>query len=237
MAQLDLTLDRSSDVPLGTQLAWKLRGAVSTGALQPGDRLPGVRELAEAAAVNVNTVRAVYARLAEQGVIVSEHGRGTFAAHDRADRAGVREIVERAAGEARRLGVDPRELAALLYADAPPPATADVAARRALRGEIAALEHELAELDAQLGKLGDRPAASHRRAASTRGPRVLGAAELERVRDRLAAQVSDRRERLDAGRATAAAAPREPESEPQPAAAGSPWPELLFSRRPAPGSA
>ena len=59
----DLSVDRDSDVPLGTQLAWKLRTAIATGLLQPGERLPGVRELAGAADVNVNTVRSVYARL------------------------------------------------------------------------------------------------------------------------------------------------------------------------------
>src|SRR3954471_22154410 len=116
MAQLDLTLERGSDVPLGTQLAWKLRGAVASGALRPGDRLPGVRELAEAAGVNVNTVRSVVARLGEQGLIVSEHGRGTFVAQGVADRSDLREVAQRAASDARRLGVDPRELAALLYA-------------------------------------------------------------------------------------------------------------------------
>src|SRR3954466_12593326 len=198
MAQLDLKLDRSSDVPLGTQLAWKLRGAVSTGALTPGERLPGVRELAEGARVNVNTARAVYARLVEQGVIVSEHGRGTFVADGRADDAGLREVAERAAADARRLGVDPRELAALLYADAPPrPAPAAAGSRRALRAEIEDLEHELARLDAQLGKQGDRPSADARRPIKRDGgARLLEARELERVRDRLAAQVSDRRERL-----------------------------------------
>src|SRR3954468_18543207 len=116
---LDLKLERESDIPLGTQLAWKLRGAIASGALRPGDRLPPVRELAAAAGGNVNTVRAVYARLAAQGVIVSEQGRGTFGraggGGGRA-RADLGEIVERAAGDARRHGVDPRELAAVLYA-------------------------------------------------------------------------------------------------------------------------
>src|SRR5215212_7393990 len=118
MAQFgfDTALDRRSDVPLGTQLAWRLRAAIASGGLVPGDRLPAVRELASAAGVNVNTVRAVYARLAEQGVVVSEHGRGTFVG----EVAGQDELVrlaERAAREARRSGVDPRELAALLYAE------------------------------------------------------------------------------------------------------------------------
>src|SRR3954451_20681184 len=124
MAQLAVKLDRATDVPLGTQLAWKLRGAIAAGSLRPGDRLPAVRELAAEAGVNVNTVRAVYARLAKQGVIVSEHGRGTFVSGAPGGAARLGELVERAAHDARRHAVDPRELAAMLYArfDAPPAA-------------------------------------------------------------------------------------------------------------------
>jgi DNA-binding GntR family transcriptional regulator len=42
--------------------------------------MPSVRELAESAGVNVNTVRSVYARLEAEGLVRSEHGRGTFVA-------------------------------------------------------------------------------------------------------------------------------------------------------------
>jgi GntR family transcriptional regulator len=77
---LDLRIDRDGDVPLGAQLAGRIRAAVESGPLRPGDRLPSVRELAEAARVNVNTARTVYARLESEGVVRSEHGRGTFVA-------------------------------------------------------------------------------------------------------------------------------------------------------------
>ena len=75
---MDLRVDRDAEVPLGTQLAWKLRRLVETGELGPGDRLPSVREAATAAGVNVNTVRAVYGRLESEGLVSSEQGRGTF---------------------------------------------------------------------------------------------------------------------------------------------------------------
>jgi DNA-binding transcriptional regulator YhcF (GntR family) len=71
-------LDRDSDVPLGVQLAERLTGAVRSGELNPGDQLPSVRAMATLAGVNVNTVRTVYGRLEQQGVLSSEHGRGTF---------------------------------------------------------------------------------------------------------------------------------------------------------------
>lgn len=76
--ELDLSVDRGTGIPLGEQLAGRIRTAVEDGTLVPGDRLPSVRELADIAGVNVNTVRAVYARLESEGRVSSEQGRGTF---------------------------------------------------------------------------------------------------------------------------------------------------------------
>jgi DNA-binding transcriptional regulator YhcF (GntR family) len=71
--------EAGGEVPVGVQLGWRLRALITCGRLLPGDRLPSVRELAQAAGVNVNTARAVYARLESEGVVRSEQGRGTFA--------------------------------------------------------------------------------------------------------------------------------------------------------------
>src|SRR5947207_3034513 len=59
-------VDPSDDVPVGLQLAWRLRALIATGRLLPGDRLPSVRTLADWSGVNVNTVRAVYAKLEDE---------------------------------------------------------------------------------------------------------------------------------------------------------------------------
>jgi GntR family transcriptional regulator len=217
--EVDFAVDRASDVPLGTQLAWKLRGEIAAGRLSAGDRLPPVRELASAAGVNVNTVRAVYARLAEQALIVSEHGRGTFVADAVTDTSALRELAARTAHEAAAHGVDPRELAAVLFADPSPrraaraggpaaghprgphdpsPAQAAVA-RRTARAAIARLEGELAELDRELALLDERPPPSRPPAPARRvraGARMLEADELETVLDSLQAQVADRRLQL-----------------------------------------
>jgi GntR family transcriptional regulator len=232
-SRLDLALERDSDVPLGTQLAWKLRAAVASGALRPGDRLPGVRELAAEAGVNVNTVRAVYARLAKLSVIVSEHGRGTFVSSTRTGGPQLGELVERAAQDARRHAVDPRELAAMLYARFDAPATAappagevEIDARRSLRAEIEALEHDLARLEP--GFAGARGEGEGQGDARGAGARLVSARELEAIRDGLAERVTARRHELRAAR-DAAKAPRAVTSANQPAG---PWPELLAALPP-----
>jgi DNA-binding transcriptional regulator YhcF (GntR family) len=98
-------LDRESGAPLGAQLAEKLARLVRNGELKPGDRLPSVRQLAALAGVNVNTVRAVYARLEQQGLLSSEHGRGTFVRGSRAgggDERGYRRELLRQIAELER---------------------------------------------------------------------------------------------------------------------------------------
>src|SRR3954453_12054728 len=73
-------LERTDDLPLGAQLAWRLRVLIASGQLAAGDRLPGVRGLASGTGLNVNTARTVYGRLEREGLITSRHGLGTFVA-------------------------------------------------------------------------------------------------------------------------------------------------------------
>lgn len=79
-AELALRVERDSEVPLGVQLAWAVRERIAARVLTQGDRLPSVRDLAAGTGVNVNTARAVYAKLERDGVVRSEQGRGTFVA-------------------------------------------------------------------------------------------------------------------------------------------------------------
>ena len=88
--------DPDDELPVGVQLAWRLRALIAAGRLAAGERLPSVRTMAEWAEVNVNTVRAVYARLEDEGLIASRHGLGSYVA----DGAGGSPEVERIAAEA-----------------------------------------------------------------------------------------------------------------------------------------
>src|SRR5215208_4149943 len=109
-------LARADDLPLGAQLAWRLRVLIASGQLSPGDRLPGVRELASGTRVNVNTARAVYRRLEDDGLIASRHGLGTFVAEDAPRFPELERLAGEAVESARESGVDPQDLARAIYA-------------------------------------------------------------------------------------------------------------------------
>ncbi|HMC06598.1 MAG TPA: GntR family transcriptional regulator [Solirubrobacterales bacterium] len=198
-------LARDDDLPVGAQLAWRLRVLIASGQLSSGDRLPGVRELASGAGVNVNTARAVYARLEHDGLIASRHGLGTFVADDAPAYGQLERLAAEAAESAHSSGVDPRDLARAIYAasahGAPlgpaadlPPATVQPAepqadlpetggderlGRRELRRQIARLESELASYP-EARKQGEP---THP-LLLPKG-HVAGMAELEGIRDEL----------------------------------------------------
>jgi GntR family transcriptional regulator len=103
--------DPADELPVGVQLAWRLRALIAAGRLAAGDRMPSVRTLADWAGVNVNTVRGVYARLEDEGLIVTRHGRGSFVADDAAGSSEVERIAAEAIEAAADAGVDPRDVA------------------------------------------------------------------------------------------------------------------------------
>jgi GntR family transcriptional regulator len=60
------------------QLVDQVKVAAASGAVQPGEPLPGIRPLAEQLRVNRNTVAKAYAELESQGVIETIAGKGCF---------------------------------------------------------------------------------------------------------------------------------------------------------------
>src|ERR671925_339148 len=68
----------SSAVPTYMQLVEQVRRALRLGRLEPGDRLPTVREVAAAVAINPNTVLKAYRELEHEGLVEGRHGQGTF---------------------------------------------------------------------------------------------------------------------------------------------------------------
>jgi DNA-binding transcriptional regulator YhcF (GntR family) len=229
---LDIAVDRDAEIPIGVQLAWALRTRIRDGIFKPNDRLPGLREVAEATGVNVNTVRSVYQRLEQEGLIDSQQGSGTFVASTPQQASAVSTIAADAAREARETGVDPREVAAALYVSpgvTPPPADEAAERRRLLRGQIAALERTLVELEAK--HPGVAPPAPH--AHKDAGPALLDAAELEQVRATLLRRLATVQAAID-GLGTPESRD-EPEHEPAPVSKRAP--RTRSALRPAPEGA
>jgi GntR family transcriptional regulator len=196
------TIDFDDELPIGVQLSWRLRALILTGRLASGERLPSFRQLAEWAGVNVNTVRAVYRNLEEEGLVSSRQGQGTFVADGVKPAPVLEEIAGDALHRAQEAGLDLRSLAIVTMACASiPGATAEVPAtptslpafdeegeaievRHELRRQIGRLEAELASYTRDLPA--GLPTARMRAEAH-----VAGVEELEQTRDTLIAQLSE----------------------------------------------
>src|SRR5918912_2434064 len=68
----------SLGVPIYLQLIEQVKHSIETGALRPGEQLPGIRPLAEQLVINPNTVAKAYRELEHEGVIELRHGTGAF---------------------------------------------------------------------------------------------------------------------------------------------------------------
>ena len=86
--QLTVPLDRLDEKPLYLQLADAVSEDIRRGRLQPGEPLPGTRELGRALGLNRNTIVAGYAELSAEGLIEAHPRGGTFVAARQANLAG-----------------------------------------------------------------------------------------------------------------------------------------------------
>ena len=71
-------LDYRDARPIYTQIVENFRSQIAAGILQPGDKLPSVRELAAQLTINPNTIQRAYRELELQGVIQTLPGKGCF---------------------------------------------------------------------------------------------------------------------------------------------------------------
>ena len=67
-----------SNKPIYLQIVDNLKQNLATGELTPGEQLPTVRQLADQLNINFNTIARAYRILDEEGIITTQHGRGTF---------------------------------------------------------------------------------------------------------------------------------------------------------------
>lgn len=105
------------------QLIEQVKHAIETGALRPGDQLPGIRKLAETIPMNPNTVAKAFKELEHAGMIELRQGSGAFVSEaintkemtDRMKQA--HPIIEKAVERLRALGLNEEEIRRLVEAE------------------------------------------------------------------------------------------------------------------------
>lgn len=75
-------LDYRDARPIYTQIIDAFREKIATGVLQPGEKLPSVRELASQLAINPNTIQRSYRQLEVEGWIATVPGKGCFVCYN-----------------------------------------------------------------------------------------------------------------------------------------------------------
>jgi GntR family transcriptional regulator len=115
---IEFHLDTRSGVAPYLQLIQQVRSALRLGLLQEGDRLPTVKEVSGALAINPNTVLKAYRELEYEGLAAARPGVGTFITKSLADEsvAAHEELSHDLAGwlsKARAAGLDDESIEAL----------------------------------------------------------------------------------------------------------------------------
>ena len=99
--------------PIYVQIGENVRRLMALGELNPGEKLPSARELAQVLGVNPNTVVHAYQMLEIEGIIETRRGLGTFVRADAPVTATKQEMLEKAArryaNEVQALGVSQEE--------------------------------------------------------------------------------------------------------------------------------
>lgn len=111
----------TSDRPVYQQIMEAVCGSVLKGELQPGQRVPSVRELAAAAKVNPNTMQRALTELEREGLLVGGGTSGRTVTTDETILAAMRknaleEVARQCAAKFKVFGVTPAQAAQLLLA-------------------------------------------------------------------------------------------------------------------------
>ncbi|AGX44350.1 GntR family transcriptional regulator [Clostridium saccharobutylicum] len=73
-----LKVDPRSSTPIYEQIELGIKELILKGALQGGDKIPSVREMAGILTINPNTISKAYGELERDGIIETLRGKGTF---------------------------------------------------------------------------------------------------------------------------------------------------------------
>lgn len=108
-------IELKAGVPIYEQVVYAVKKAIAFGRLAPGDRLPSVRNLSQELKINPNTAQKAMTHLIQEKIVEVRPGIGCTVASilpaPPEQRAAIlREKVEQLVVEAKRLGLNEREL-------------------------------------------------------------------------------------------------------------------------------
>jgi GntR family transcriptional regulator len=115
-----INIDIRSSRPIYEQIIDGIKENILKGILQPGDKLPSVREMSSMITTNPNTVSRAYMELERQGVTETIRGRGTYVSsnykpkveEDRMEK--LREDIKKIILEAHYMGIKKEEIVKLI---------------------------------------------------------------------------------------------------------------------------
>jgi GntR family transcriptional regulator/MocR family aminotransferase len=81
MDTFSIAINKFAEEPIYRQVMHSIQEQIARGTLQPGDRLPASRDLAETLGISRISVVNAYAQLQESGALSAHPGRGTFVAN------------------------------------------------------------------------------------------------------------------------------------------------------------
>ena len=70
-------------LPIYLQVKMMIKRNIVTGELQPGAKMPSVRDMALQFTINPNTVSRVYRELEQEGICYTKRGMGTFVTEEK----------------------------------------------------------------------------------------------------------------------------------------------------------
>ncbi len=109
----------TGDRPVYQQIMAAIRGAILTGELSPGKKVPSVRDLAAQAQVNPNTMQRALTELEREGLLISGGTSGRTVTQDQdvlqaMRKQALEELAREWAEKFRVFGLTPRQAAQLL---------------------------------------------------------------------------------------------------------------------------
>jgi len=80
--ETSIVISQTDGRPIYLQLMEPIRQRVVLGEWKPGEQIPSIRVMAIALQISVITVKRAYLELEREGVIVTQHGKGSIVAPD-----------------------------------------------------------------------------------------------------------------------------------------------------------